>query len=76
MDDILGTLDTEGNVSTWPKLNVMGGSYTPPATRVNVSASQFVVIPAGFTEWGRVEEIKAALGKPASKSKVKAEETP
>ena len=77
MDDILGTLDSDGAVQVWPKLNIMGGSYTPPASRVIVGAGQFVVLPAGFTAWERVEEVKAALGvKPTTRAKAgKAEET-
>lgn len=61
MDDILGTLNESGVVVKWPKCHIMGGRYTPPATRVMVSPNTFVVLPAGFTKWERVEEIKTVL---------------
>lgn len=74
MDNILGKMDENGAVVEWPQQNIMGGSYTPPGNRVTVGVGVFVVIPAGFTQWERVEDIKAQLNKPASKSKVKVDE--
>lgn len=68
MDEMLGKLDENGNVTEWPKFNVMGAEYVPPSSRVNVSASSFVVIPAGFTQWELLEPFKSG-GKPARRVK-------
>jgi len=78
MDDLnskIGTVDTDGNVTEWPKRNINGGEYTPPSNRIGVGVGRFVVLPPGFTAWEKVDEIKAALTTSAPKSKAKVSET-
>lgn len=70
MADILGTIDETGAVTEWPKTDINGGPYLIPATRVQVTATEFVVIPSGFTQWELVEALKPHAPTPKSKKAV------
>lgn len=67
MNDILGTIGEDGQVSEWPKTDIVGGPFTIPATRVQVTATEFVVIPSGFTQWELVEALKPHAPAPKGK---------
>lgn len=64
---ILGTLDENGAVIEWPATDINGGPYAIPATRVQVTATEFVVIPSGFTQWELVESLKPHAPAPKGK---------
>lgn len=76
MDNMLGKVDEKG-VFTWPKTDILGAAYVQPASRVNLNAQTFVVIPAGFDRWELIEDIKNSIGKlpnaPKPKSKAEGE---
>lgn len=54
----IGTKDAHGNIVRWPKLTITGAGFTPPATTQDISATEFVVLPPGFTNWDDLKAFK------------------
>lgn len=61
----IGTLKEDGTLLEWPRYNIVGAQYQPPANRQDIGGGRFVVIPAGFTRWELVDVLK---GLPATHS--------
>lgn len=68
---MIGTINDDNTVD-WPKTDVLGGNFSIPATRHALTPTTFVVLPTGFNQWERLEEMKASMGKSAP-MKVKVE---
>jgi len=72
-------LDSEGHkagVKTRPACDVLGQPVGDNGTRAGVGVAQFVILPALFTDWSLLDEVRAALvpGKPSQKGKAKSGE--
>lgn len=73
-DKRIGTLDANGAVLTWPLTNFTGGSYSQPASRHNLDATRFVVLPMNFTAWDELQAFKG--GAPFQSDTQVSEEVP
>lgn len=58
IDPRIGYLNEDGTVKSWPKVNINNGGYDLPTTRHKIGANKFIVLPVGFNQWERVDELK------------------
>ena len=56
---LIGTVNDDNSID-WPKTDVLGGAFSIPATRHNLTATTFVVLPTGFNQGERSAEMKGS----------------
>lgn len=53
--NLYGTYNPDGSIATWPETDINGRPYNrPPAATMNLSDGKFVVLPANYTDDGRL----------------------
>lgn len=58
---ILGTLNADGSVQSWPERNIRGGAYSRPASTLGLSPTRFCVLPVGNVSVEETDALRSAF---------------